>query len=121
MYLYMITERCPFWYTRPRVAGGCETDNPLPWVPGSKEGTEILFLLERHSGFIVVRGERENVHVGGRPVERDARTGAREGEGSLIINAICMDTCKKGDGSFGSSLPLKSGKISETTEKQAQD
>ena len=33
-------------------------------------------------------------------MEGDARMGAREGEGSLIINAICMDTCKDRVGSF---------------------
>ena len=35
-------------------------------------------------------------------MEGDARTGAREGEGSLIVNAICMYTCKDRVGSFDS-------------------
>ena len=64
MYLNMITERCLLWFARPRVAGGREANNPLARVPGSKEGTKVLFLLKRDSGFVVVRGEREDVHVG---------------------------------------------------------
>ena len=64
MYLNMITEHCLLWYACPWVAGSRETNNPLTRVPGSKEGTEVLLLLQRDSGFVVVRGEREDVHVG---------------------------------------------------------
>ena len=100
IYLYMITECCSLWYTCPWVAGSRHADDPLARIPGPKEGSKVLFLLQRHPGLVVVRGEREDVHVGGRPVEGDTRMGAREREGSLIINTICIDTCKKGENSL---------------------
>ena len=64
MYLNVITEHCLLWYACPWVAGGREANNPLARVPGSKEGTKVLLLLQRDSGFVIVRGEREDVHVG---------------------------------------------------------
>ena len=53
---------------------------------GAESCGKVLFLLQGHSGFLVDRSERDDVHVGGGPLEGEAWEGTGKGEGSLIVS-----------------------------------
>ena len=52
---------------------------------------KILLLLQRHTGFLVDGGERDDVHVGGGPLEVEAGERAGKGERSLVVQTHGMD------------------------------